>query len=409
LRIAFITYRFPALAETFILNQVIGLIATGHEVDIYASAADNGMRMHADVDRYRLRERTRYWNIPRNYFVRGLGAVGLVRHCWRRPKVLVRAFDLAKYGRRALSLSLLYSSARFLDQRPYDIVHCQFGTLARTAVALQEIGAVGGKLVVAFRGSDLTIKGRALNYKDAFLKGHLFLPVCEEFRAQLIAHGCDSRKTRVHHSGIKLSRFPYMERRRRAGEPTRVLSVGRLVEKKGLAYAIEAMAHLKASGRRVLYTVVGVGPLRADLERRVDEFGLRDEVHLVGPKNQDEVVALLQWAHLFTAPCVTAANGDQEGIPNVLKEAMATGIPVVSTQHSGIPELIEDGVSGLLAPERDSKVLAERLAYLVDHPERWPTMGQAGRERVEVQFDSDKLNVELVELYQRVVCGDIGS
>jgi colanic acid/amylovoran biosynthesis glycosyltransferase len=410
MRIAFLVYSFPELAETFVLNQVTGLIDAGHDVDVYASGAGNGTKTHADIQRYQLRERTHYWNIPRNYVVRGVKAVGFVRLCWRRPKVLVRALNASKYGRRALSLTLLYTSVRFLDQRPYDIVHCQFATLGRMAMALQDTGAVAGKLVVAFRGSDLTIRGRIPNYEDLFLRGHLFLPVCEKFRGQLIAHGCDSRKIRVHHSGIRLSRFPYVERRRAADEPTRVLSVGRLVEKKGIAYAIEAMAHLKASGRRVLYTVAGAGPLRGELERKVGELGLREEVHLVGPKNQEEVIALLRGAHLLVAPCVTAASGDQEGIPNVLKEAMATGIPVVSTQHSGIPELVQDGVSGLLAPERSSTALAERLAHLIDHPERWPTMGRAGRARVEAEFDSAKLNAELAELYQRVLSdGDIES
>ena len=97
------------------------------------------------------------------------------------------------------------------------------------------------------------------------------------------------------------------------------------------------------------------------------------------------------------------ASGETEGIPNVLKEAMATGIPVIGTWHSGIPELVTDGVSGLLVPERDVDALAEALVTLVDHPGRWPAMGLAGRQRVEAEFDSDKLNQELVELYEQVL------
>jgi colanic acid/amylovoran biosynthesis glycosyltransferase len=153
----------------------------------------------------------------------------------------------------------------------------------------------------------------------------------------------------------------------------------------------------------VRYTVAGDGRLRGELDRMIDELGLRAEVRLVGAKSHTEVIALLREAHLFIAPCVTAQSGDQEGIPNVLKEAMATGIPVLSTRHSGIPELVEHDVSGLLVPERDSEALAERLAFLIDHPERWSAMGRAGRERVEAQFDSDRLDKELVELYQQAI------
>jgi colanic acid/amylovoran biosynthesis glycosyltransferase len=138
----------------------------------------------------------------------------------------------------------------------------------------------------------------------------------------------------------------------------------------------------------------------------IDELDLGEQVKLVGPKSQEEVIALLQDAHLFVTPSVTAASGDQEGIPNVLKEAMAMGIPVVSTRHSGIPELVQDGVSGLLAPERDSEALAERLACLIDHPEKWAAMGRAGRQHVESEFDSDKLNKELVDLYLQVISND---
>jgi colanic acid/amylovoran biosynthesis glycosyltransferase len=172
-----------------------------------------------------------------------------------------------------------------------------------------------------------------------------------------------------------------------------------------LEYAIRAIARLKASGRRLVYTVAGEGPLRAHLDRLIGELGLQAEVQLVGPKDKGEVVALLGLSHLFIAPSVTAEDGNQEGIPNALKEAMATGIPVISTRHSGIPELVESGESGFLVPERDSDALAERLAYLVDHPECWPSMGRAGRERIEAEFDSEKLNEELVELYREVVEG----
>lgn len=383
MRIAFLVHMFPELSEAFIVNQVTGLIDAGHEVDLYASKAGKSAKVHADIYRYHLLERTRYWRFPHSYLLRGIKVVG---------------------RRAALSLSLLDASIRFLRQQRYDVIHCQFGTLAPAASALHDIGAVNGKLVVSFRGWDLTSKrAGTLNYQEVCEKAHLCLPVCNAFKEQLIGRGCDPRKIRVHHSGIKLPLFAHTERRRMSNEPTSVLSISRLVEKKGVAYAIQAIARLKASGRRVLYTVAGDGPLRRELDRMIGELGLGAEVQLIGPQSQEEVIALLRDAHVFVAPSVTAQSGNQEGIPNALKEAMATGIPVISTQHSGIPELVENGVSGFLVPERDSEALADRLAYLMDHPERWLAMGRAGRERVEAEFDSDKLNRDLVQLYQQVI------
>jgi colanic acid/amylovoran biosynthesis glycosyltransferase len=395
MKIAILVHRFPELSETFVVNQVTGLIDAGHQVDLFASTAGKSDRVHADICRYRLLERTHYWGFPTSYLVRAIRSCDHLRwKGWRGA---------------ALSLSLLYAGVRFLRRQRYDIVHCQFGTLAQMAGTLHDIGAVGGKLVVSFRGSDVTLQRTGgLNYQRIDEKAHLLLPVCEAFKDQLIRRGCDPRKIRVHHSGIKLALFPYAERRPTANEPIRIFSVGRLVEKKGLAYAIQAIARLKAAGGQVVYTIVGEGPLRARLEQMVAECDLRSEVHLVGPRRHDEVITLLQDAHLLVAPCVTAETGNQEGIPNVLKEAMAMGIPVLSTRHSGIPELVEHHVSGLLVAERDSEALAASLAYLMDHPEEWPAMGRAGRQRVEAKFNIEKLNKELIDLYRHVISDNRG-
>jgi colanic acid/amylovoran biosynthesis glycosyltransferase len=215
--------------------------------------------------------------------------------------------------------------------------------------------------------------------------------------------GCDPKKVRVHRSGIRLGKFRYAERRPTPGEPIRLVTIGRCVEKKGIAYGIRAVARLKASGRRVIYSVVGDGPLRRELERLAHELDAADVVQLLPPRSHQKTLAILDRAHLVVQPSVTGRDGDQEGIPNVLKEAMAMGVPVVSTLHSGIPELVEDGVSGFLVPERDVDALVDRLAHLIEHPERWPEMGRAGRRKIEAEYDSDRLNQQLLDLYRELL------
>jgi colanic acid/amylovoran biosynthesis glycosyltransferase len=405
MRIAELVGTFPVLSQTFIVNQITGLLDDGHQVDIYAYGRRPEGPAHEDVDRYGLLQRTRYVRPPRRYVARLMKAPAILMTAgaWRVPGVPLGALNLLRHGRLAGSLDLLYGSAAFLRQKAaHDVLHCQFGHLARVALALRATGVAQGKLVVSFRGADLTKGDRATGYRQVFDRCDLVLPVCEAFARRLLALGCDARKIHVHHSGIRVARFSFAERRRAPGEPTRILTIARLVEKKGLSYAIEAVARLKASGRAVRYRIVGDGGLRPELERLVEDLGVRGEVQFLAPRSHAEVVPLLAEAHLLLAPSVTAADGEQEGIPNVLKEAMATGLPVVSTFHSGIPELVEDGRSGALVPERDAAALAERLGALIDRPECWPSMGRAGRARVEAEYDISGLTGRLIGLYQQI-------
>ena len=131
----------------------------------------------------------------------------------------------------------------------------------------------------------------------------------------------------------------------------------------------------------------------------IERMGVERQIKLLGWKTHEDVKQLLEESHVMVAPSLTSDGGDQEGIPNAIKEAMATGLPVISTFHSGIPELVADGVSGLLVPERDAASLADALAYLMSHPEVCKRMGKAGRMQVEQEFDTNSLNKKLEELY----------
>jgi colanic acid/amylovoran biosynthesis glycosyltransferase len=226
----------------------------------------------------------------------------------------------------------------------------------------------------------------------------------------LLEYGCGEEEITVHYSGIDLSKFKskdYPEDLLFANT-VKLYSVGRLVEKKGIEYAIRPVAELMKTGYRVRYPAVGDGELMADLKRLVDALGAAAHVRFVGAKGHDEVLGLLQSHHIMLAPSVTGSDNDQEGIPNELKEAMAMGVPVVSTVHSGIPELVEDGVSGFLVRERDVSGMADRLAHLIDHRELWPVMGRAGRVRVEEYFNSAQLNKRLIGIFCERIAGRKG-
>lgn len=130
---------------------------------------------------------------------------------------------------------------------------------------------------------------------------------------------------------------------------------------------------------------------------------MQDKIKLVGWKNETEIKEILDNSHIFIAPSVTAKDGNQDAPINVLKEAMAMGLPVISTYHGGIPELVQDGISGYLVPERNVEALANKLNLLIQYPEQWNEMGKAGRAYVEKYYDLEKLNDRLVEIYNKVL------
>ncbi len=400
----FLTDPFPVLSETFVLNQITGLLDRGHEVHVYAKRPTGSSPVHPVVDRYRLLERTTYWpSLPPNPLSRIFKGIGLlVRYPVSLPSVL-RSLNGNRYGRTASSLNLLYWASRFAPRRAFDIIYCHFGWNGLRASMLKEVGVLNGRLVTVFHGADLSWQLETFGsdvYRLLFENGDLFLPISEHWRSKLIALGCPEKRVVVHRMGIDPERFAFLERRPEPGHPVELITISRLVEKKGVEYGIRAVAQLVARRRDVHYTIIGDGPLRGDLEALIGRLEMGGRITVLGSRNHDAVLANLNRSHIAVAPSVTSQDGDQEGIPVSLMEAMATGMPVVSTIHSGIPELVHDGVSGRLVPERDADALARALEALIDHPEDWPAMGRAARQQVVEHFDIRVLNDRLVTLLQ---------
>lgn len=407
MKIAFFVRQFPALSETFILNQITGLIDRGHEVDIYADKPSNTHKIHSDVNKYNLLQRTYYAQTPTNHFLRVLkGLKLLVANFYRNPLVLLRSLNGFKYGRLATSLWLLYAVKPLLDKRSYDIVHCHFGFNGILGMFLRDIGALQGKLITTYYGSDISrdiqMFGNRI-YDRLFDSGDLFFAISEWMKCQLIELGCNEKKIIVHRIGIDCGRFSFAPRQLHGDDQVRLVTIARLVEKKGVEYGVRAIAKLAKTNPNIEYNVVGDGPLKEDLQQLIQELDASDRVNLLGWKQQKEIVEILNNADILLAPSVTSKNGDQEGTPVSLMEAMAMGLPVISTQHSGIPELIDDGITGFLVPERDVDSLAEKLGYLVEFPEVWPEMGSAGRAYMEKHYNIDKLIDQLVAIYQKIL------
>jgi colanic acid/amylovoran biosynthesis glycosyltransferase len=409
MKIAFLVGEFPNLSETFVLNQITGLLSRGQEIDIYAKIPLNTTKIHTDVEKYKLLNYTYYYpQIPSNYLLRLLKGIGLLlTNCLKDPALLLRSLNIFKYGKKAASLRLLYASIPFLGKRPeYDVIQCHFGTNGLKGMDLKEIGAIQGKLCTTFHGLDLS--GNLQKYGDRlydklFDKGDLFLPISEYWKGLLMELNCDQKKITVHRMGIDCQKFTFTPRQPHPDGQIRLVTVARLVEKKGIEYGIRAVAKLSQLDGNLEYNIVGDGELRESLECLIEELEVGDTISLLGWKERKEIIKILNSAHIFLAPSVTSHDGDREGIPVVLMEAMAMGLPVISTQHSGIPELVEDGVSGFLVPERDWEALANKIDYLIQSPDIWVKMGKEGRLQVEKFYNIDRLNDRLMEIYQQLV------
>jgi colanic acid/amylovoran biosynthesis glycosyltransferase len=417
MKVAFIVTEFPSLSQTFILNQITGLLDRGHDVTIYARIHRNYPVMHADVEKYHLLDRTFYYDsrqkISVSKVLRFLKTIFLIiTNFHKKPIPLLKSLHVLKFGKKATSPYSLPEVATLLsrDIHSYDIVHCHFGPNGNLGALLKDLGGIKGKCITAFHGYDVSTyineKGDNI-YESLFEAGDFFLPISERWKEKLIKLGCEKQRIAVHRMGVDTSRFAFTPRKPRENDKVHMLTVARLVEKKGVQYGIRAVAKVLKKYPHVEYRIAGDGPLRSELQSLIDALNIDGNVKLLGWKRQEEIVELMRNAHILLAPSVTSKSGDQEGIPVVLMEALSQGLPVLSTQHSGIPELVRDGEFGFLVPERDVNALAEKLEYFIEHPEIWPEMGRAGRDYVARYYDINKLNDQLVNLYQRLLDGGL--
>jgi colanic acid/amylovoran biosynthesis glycosyltransferase len=410
MRVAMFVEGFPMVSETFVVNQIVGLIELGHEVDIYSltAARERAGELHADVQRYDLVSRTTYPGArPRDVgrFVLS-GGRAIARLMLHKPSSLAPLLDVRRHREHAWGLRLAQLGAVMLPKRNYDVIHCQFGHVGLASLALLDAGVLDGALVTSFRGSDISrfvLERGADVYAPLFARGDGYFTNCGFFEKRLHGLGCNPAQLEVLYSGIDCGRFVLRERRLDATRPLRLVTVGRLVEKKGISYVIDAVAQLVAAGRRIEYTVIGEGELRAPLEAQIRSLGLEQVVSLPGAGNQQQVINALDHADIFVGPSVRAETGDEDAPINVIKEAMAMGLPVIGTLHGGIPELVQDGVSGLLTPERDAPAIAAAIERLIVEGDRWPQMARAGRAHVEAHFNAVPLRKRLESIYRKAI------
>ncbi len=399
MRILILTNTFPCASETFIRNHVDGLLRRGHAVTVLAKRGEKSAPSPptgAEVIYYAARNRR---DAPK-------AALGLLlRNAVLRPPRTARCVSLLLHGGDPSIIQTL-SAARILEEREFDIVHCEFGSLGAAGLLLKDFGFVRGPLVTSFRGADISSylarQPRAFDLLKR--QGDLFLPVCSSLASRLETLGFPRERISVYRSAIDAEAIAFREHpARNLNDSPTLLAAGRFVEKKGLVYAIQAFALLAARFPTARLVIVGDGPLRDQLHAAADAAGLSDKVEMPGWLPQAGLLALMSKADAFLCTSIGAASGDVEGIPNILKEAMAAGLPVAAFDHSGVSELVRDGETGFLVPEGDIAALAERAAHILSRDASVGDIAVRARRAVEKDYSLEGQALEAERLYTEAV------
>ncbi|WP_434288969.1 glycosyltransferase family 4 protein [Celeribacter sp. SCSIO 80788] len=397
-KIGYVVKRYPRFSETFVVNEILAHEAEGRAIEIFALRPVEEThfqniisKVRAPVTRLRqpLRKQDSLWEAQKALYA-------------LRPTAMTAMMQFPESSESDLYQGILLA----LDCLNRDIthLHAHFGTLAAT-VARIAAALAGITWSVTLHAKDI--------YCDYDEDHHLPLKLADadavvtvsDYNVRYLSEslGCDPQKLVRIFNGIDLNAFSWSAPE---DQPHEILAVGRLVEKKGFHILVEALHILRDKGLRLPCRIVGGGDMQQELQDQIDASGLSETVHLIGPMPQDDIIRAMQKATLLACPCIVGADGNRDGMPTVLLEAMALGCPVVATPVTGIPELVTQAETGLLAQEGNPRDLADQLARLWRDAELRAALSRNARARIEADFNLHKNAAELGRIFDRLRCDD---
>jgi glycosyltransferase involved in cell wall biosynthesis len=398
MRIGYVVKRYPRYSETFIVNEILAHEAAGLEIAIFSLRPPNDPRFQEAISRVRA---------PVTYLPTGGG----------RSTELWSALEAA--GRSLPEFWGKLSLARGED--PSDVaqavhlacearrlgvfhLHAHFATVATTVARL---AARFAEVSYTFTAHAKDIFHESVSAEDLRRKisGAAAVITVSDFTASFLRGIDGSVPSRVErlYNGLPLARFPFEDP---LGRPPGIVAVGRLIEKKGFTDLVDACGLLAERGREFSCCIIGGGPLEEELRRRIHKLGLGSLVELAGPQPLPEVVARVRSASVLAAPCVVGSDGNRDGMPTVLLEAMALGTPCVSTDVTGIPEIVRDGETGLTVPQRDPRALAAAIERLFASPALRRELAFRARRLIEEEFDIRRNAARLRQIFATAIGAD---
>lgn len=410
LRIAIGVRSFPNLVQTYILNQIATLKRAG--VDVTIIAEHRGRYQAAELpdifNAIRLLEDTIYIEPYGEKILTEVFSLPIGMRAYRRSILALLNSTIARtHGVKYLVKACI--RVRAIALRPFDLLHSHSLFTSYNYLFLRELFSI--PLVTTYHG--MVPQGVPKLMDDrmerVFKKGDLFLVNTEFAKSELASLGCPVHKIQILPQGTELGAFPFRERHIDPAQNIILLTVGRLSVEKGHRIAIEAIAHLADEFPALEYHIIGEGPEETALSALVKNLGLERRVKLFGKKAGKEFYEAYAAAHIFVLPSIDTGDGfhvETQGV--VLQEAQAAGIPVIASRTGGIPEIVQDGVTGLLFKERDSLELAERIRQLTRDAASYRRLALDGRKDVEQRFSMSVIGKKLLSTYRGLI-GPVNS
>lgn len=393
MNIGYVLGRFPTLSETFVLNEIVELVGRGHKVHIFSIFNPMENIVQSEVNEYNLLEKTYY---PPSYFKLGLELLKFDSLFFYKNQKRIDKFYYIAVAR--------YFS-KIIEKLDLDILHAHFAKEpAFTAMLISKVTGVPftftAHAIDIFVNPDVkALRERMDNASRVVTESHFH----KKYLRNLT--GIDEKKIEVVHICPfleKVNKIRKEHRKKENEEWTNLITVARLVEKKGIEYAILAVNEIVSEFPNLQYAIIGDGPLKNNLKKLITKLKLESNINLVGALDNTSALEKVINSEIFILPCIKAKNDDMDGTPTALMEAMALEKTVVSTNISGIPELIENGKEGILAEPRNTEQLIKIIKILLEDEDLKVKMGENGRKKIENEFNIHKQIEKLLKIWSEV-------
>lgn len=393
MKVAYILGIFPKLSESFIINEIVELLKKGHNIQIYSYHSPKDHIKHEVFREYNLLERTHYFSFNRlfkvnlfyflKYFVTGL----------------LRDLFNFRFSARILEFNL--KAAYFtviIRKNRSDILHSHFTTTGSFSKRLGEF--LGLPYILTAHAFDIYMS-QENELREVMESARSVVTISEYNRNYLQNEIGIKNRIEVIRCGIDIEKFN-PKGKSHPDNKIKILTVTRLVEKKGLEYLIKAMPAVISEIQDINLTIIGTGPLEGHLKQIMKDMNIEKYVEFRGGVSDSELKHYYENADMFILPCIIAGNGDRDGIPVAIMEAMAMELPVISTRISGIPELVSDGISGILVPQKNEISIADAILKLCKDRDLRHRMGENGRKIINKKYNIALESRKLINIYNNV-------
>jgi glycosyltransferase involved in cell wall biosynthesis len=399
-KLGYIVSTWPRLSQTFVLTEVLELERRGVPLRIFSIKEPGNEPVHAELRLVRAKATYLGLGSNRNRVLRG-NVAAFFRRPIRYVSTLGRALLLNPRWSFLQSFLQAGYVADLLSRESITHLHAHFAT-APTSVAMFTHHLTGIPYSFTAHAKDIYFDVKPKLLRAKMKHARAVVTISDYNRKHLIRLTPPMQAGKVHcvYNGVDLRRYATGDAIREKPPLPTILTVARLIEKKGIGHLIRACQILRERGRRFCLEIVGKGPLRPFLKAQVYSVGMQNMVRFRGALPQETVREAYAQAAIFALPCVISDDGDRDGIPTVLLEAMACGLAVVSTDISGIPELVESGRDGILVPAGNTEMLAEALDRLLRNGDLRETLGAAAREKVVKRFSVERSVTKLLGLFR---------